>query len=317
MDIHRRSFVGRLAAYGAIALGGRQGDHRRRIGLAFGDDPEGGVAAFREALRQRGYVEGVNLVIEAREGSNGATELAHMNVELVVVHSLPLALATRQANPAKKMVIVTTPGMVINGFAKTLQRPGGTVTGIDELPAGIVGARLELLKAVVPSMTRVALLSTTPGRAAHEAQLADAQQAADRLGVSVKGFLAANRDELEAALAAIAADQVHGLVNFQGALSYINRQLITAWAAQHKVPAIYQATVFAAAGGLMTWAPDLVDQFRAAADYVDQILKGADPGELPIRHPSKYYLTLNKRAAGVLGIAFPPALVAKADRVID
>lgn len=289
---------------------------QHRVGLAFGDDPEGGVAAFRETLRQRGYIEGHNLIIDAREGSQGAAELARTNVALVVAHSLPLAIAVRASNPDMPMVIVTTPGMIINGFAKTLDHPGGNATGIDELPPGIVGTRLELLKSVVPSMSRAALLSTTPSRAAHEAQLADAEDAAKRIGVSVQPFLAANRDELERALGAIVASKMQGVLNFQGALSYINRQLITDWAARHKVPAIYQATVFAAAGGLMTWAPDLVDQFRMAADYVDRILKGAKPGDLPIRHPSRYYLTLNTTAASGLGITFPPALLSKADRVI-
>jgi len=294
----------------------------RRIGLLVGDDPEGGVAAFKQALSELGYVERRNLAIEMREtgstrtAADAAAELARMDVELVVAHSLPLALAMRAASPAMPMVIVTTPGFVNNGFAKTLERPGGNVTGIDELPPGVTARRLELLKTAAPGMSRVALLSTTPGSGSHEVQLADAQQAAARLGVTTRPYRATSVAELAQVLAAIAADDMNGLLNFQGGLSYVNRQLIVDFAAKHRLPAIYQATVFAQAGGLMTWAPNLVDQFRTAAGYVDRILKGERPGDLPIRHPSRYYLTLNSTAASKLGLVFPSALLSKADRIL-
>jgi len=324
--VTRRYFVIRLAAFGcAIPIvpfaNQAQRPRVRRIGLAFGDDPEGGVAAFRETLRELGYVEGQNLVIEAREalraspGTNAA-DLARMDLELVVVHTLPLALAARAANPAMPLIIVTGPGLISNGFAKTIERPGGNATGIDELPPGVTARRLELLKTAAPTVSRVALLSTTPGRGGHEEQLADAQETAAKLSVTVKPYRATSLAELEQALVTIAAEGMNGLLNFQGGLSFVNRQLIVDFAAKHRVPAIYQATVFAAAGGLMTWAPDLVDQFRTAAGYVDQILKGANPGDLPIRYPSRYYLTLNNTAARNLGLAFPPALLSKADRVL-
>src|SRR5438046_1969459 len=192
--VTRRSFVMRLAAFGwAIPIGrfGNQAQRPRvrRIGLAFGDDPEGGVAAFKETLRELGYIEGLNLIIEARDslrspsGANPAADMARMDLELVVVHALPLALAARAANPAMPLVIVTTPGFTSNGFAKTIERPGGNSTGIDELPPGVTARRLELLKTAAPTASRVALLSTTPGRGGHEAQLADAQETADKLGV--------------------------------------------------------------------------------------------------------------------------------------
>jgi putative ABC transport system substrate-binding protein len=322
--VTRRGFSLTLLGCVLPALGAtsQQPGPQRRIGLLVGDDPEGGVAAFREALRERGYVEGRNLAIEMRStispppGTDPAAELARMNVELIVAHSLPGALATRTANPAMPMVVVTTPGFVANGFATTLERPGGKVTGIDELPPGVTARRLELLKTAAPAVSRVALLSTTPGSGSHEIQLADAQQAAARLGLTTKAYRATSVAELKQSLTALAADDSNGLLNFQGGLSYVNRQLIVDFAAKHRVPAIYQATVFAEAGGLMTWAPNLVDQFRMAAGYVDQILNGARPGDLPVRHPSRYYLTLNTTAARNLGIAFPSALLSKADRVL-
>ena len=172
------------------------------------------------------------------------------------------------------------------------------------------------MKTAAPAVARGALLSTTPGRGEHEIQLADAQEAAARLGVTVKPYRAASVAELEQALAAIAADGMDGLLNVQGGLSYVNRRRIVDFAAKQRLPAIYQAIVFAEAGGLMTWAPRLVDQFRTAADYVSQILKGAKAGDLPIRYPSRYYLTLNNTAAKSLGLTFPPAMLSKADRVL-
>jgi putative ABC transport system substrate-binding protein len=325
--INRRAFVAHLATLGGALAAASSTPHAqtggvRRIGAVIGDDPEGGFAAFKIALRELGHIEGKNLLIEVRDslrpapGTNPAAELVRMDLDLVVIHSLPSALVARAANPAMPLVIVTTPGFVSNGFAKTMERPGGNITGIDELLPHVTATRLELLKTAAPSVSRVALLSTTPGTGGHETQLADAQAAASKLGVTVEPFRATTVTELDNALAAIAAKGMNGLLNFQGGLSYVNRQRIVDFVAKHRIPAIYQATVFAAAGGLMTWAPDLVDQFRIAAGYVDQILRGAKPGDLPVRHPSRYYLTLNKAAAANLGLEFPPALLAKADRIL-
>jgi putative ABC transport system substrate-binding protein len=270
--ITRRAFITGLAVVGCafpVVPFAQQAQpvRVRRIGLVVGDDPEGLEAAFRETLRNQGYIEGQNLLIEARyslrspSGTGVAAELVHMDLELVVVPSLPSALVAQQANPSMPLVIVTTPGIVSNGFAKSIEHPGGSATGIDELPPGVTATRLELLKAAAPAVSRVALISTTPGRGGHEAQLADAQDAAARLGVLVKPYRATTIDELKQALAATAADGMNGLLTFQGGLSFVNRQLIVDFAAAQRMPGMYQATVFAAAGGLMTWAPDLVDQY--------------------------------------------------------
>jgi putative ABC transport system substrate-binding protein len=216
-----------------------------------------------------------------------------------------------------RMVIATCPGMISNGFAKTLERPGGNVTGMEELPPGLTAKRLTLLKTVAPDISRVALLSTTPGTGGHEAQLTDAQQIAPALEISVKAYRATSFPELQAALAAIASDGMSGLANFQGGLSLQYRQMIADFATQHRLPAVYQATMFAEAGGLMAWAPDLSEQYRIAADYVDQILKGANPGDLPIRHPARYFWTVNQTAAKAIGLTLSPSVLAQADRVIS
>jgi len=280
-------------------------------------------AAFRDELRRLGYVEGADLVIESSlsrpsttELSDLATELGRLNLELVVAGALPFALAMRDANPAMPMVIATCPGMISNGFARSLEHPGGNVTGMDELPPGVTAKRLTLLKTAAPALSRVALLSTTPGRGGHETQLVDAERAAAALGIRVKSYRAKSLDELRNALAAIADDGMDGLLNFQGGLSLANRQLIVDFAAEHRLPAIYQATLFAEAGGLMSWAPDLEHQYRMAARYVDKILRGANPGDLPITYPPKYYLTVHAGAARRLALTLPSTLLAEATRVL-
>jgi ABC transporter substrate binding protein len=202
----------------------------RRIGFINGDpsltDP------FTARLHTLGYTD-ANLFIDPRivsgpEMRKHATELATGNLELVVAGALPFALEIRRANPAMRMVIATCPGMISNGFAKTLHRPGGNVTGIEELPPGLTAKRLTLLKTVVPYISRVALLSTTPGTGGHETQLADAEQIAPALNITVKAYRATSLAELQAALAAIASDGMNGLANFQGGLSLQYRQMIAA-----------------------------------------------------------------------------------------
>jgi putative ABC transport system substrate-binding protein len=323
----RRSFLRSLALLGfasplmACCAHAPRRSRLRRIGYINGDIPSL-TAAFEDELRRLGYVDGENIEIEMRllsapgDLQRYVDELARMDLELIVAGALPIALAVRAANPAMPMVIATCPGMISNGFAQSLERPGGLVTGMDELPPGVTARRLNLLKTAAPLVSRIALLSTTPGKGGHETQVADAEQAAAALGVSVKAYRAGSVAELEVALAAIAADGRDGLLNFQGGLSLNNRQLIVDFAAAHRLPAIYQATLFAEAGGLMAWAPDLPHQLRTAADYADRILKGAKPGDLPITYPPKYFLTINSNAALGLGLSLPPALLARADRVL-
>jgi putative ABC transport system substrate-binding protein len=245
-----------------------------------------------------------------------APELSKMDLTLIVVTALPLALEVRKANPKMPIVIGTCPGMVSNGFAESLERPGGIYTGMDELPAGVTSKRLQLLKKTVPAITRVALLSTTPGKGGHETQLSEAITTAAELEIEVKPYRANSLVQLEQALQAISDDTMNGLLCFQGGLSLVNRKLITDYTAQKQIPAIYQATLFVEAGGLMSWAPDLLQQSREAAHYVAQILNGAKPGDLPAKHPEKYYLTLNSSAAKKIGLVFPADIVTQATRVL-
>lgn len=279
--------------------------------------------SFIEELQKLGFKEGKNIRIEKRlQQPNSdvilmAAELAKMDLSLIVAGALPFALLIRKNNPKIPMVIGTCPGMVSNGFAESLEHPGGIYTGMDELPPGVTAKRLHLLKAAVPDIIQVALLSTTPGTGGHEVQLAEAEKTAATLGIKVKPYRAASLEQLEKALDDLVKDGMHGMLNFQGGLSIGNRKMIVDFVASNKIPAIYQATMFAEAGGLMTWAPDLEQQFREAAHYVAKILKGAKPGDLPVKHPEKYYLTLNTATAKMLGIQFSKELLAEASKIIE
>ena len=294
-----------------------------RIGFMSGAEPSL-IASFEDEMRKLGYSPGKDVHFEIRVGrmytsdtAAHAAELGAMDLDFVVAAALPQALAMRQANPKMPMVIITCPGMVSNGFAESLERPGGIYTGMEELPPGVTRKRLQLLKRAAPSVSRVALLSTTPGRGGHETQLTDAEQAARDLGFSVKAYRAGSVSEITAALDAIRSDQMNGLVNFQGGLSLANRQMIIDFAAAHRLPAVYQHLFFVAWGGLMAWGPDQRDQYRLGARHADQILKGKKPGDIPVQHPGPYHLHLNKTAAAAIRLTLPADLIAEADKVLS
>ena len=324
----RRAFLAdliRLAAVLPLGDWSRRTAQKRvpRIGFMSGAEPSL-ISSFEDEMRKLGYAEGQNIHVEmrlARINTNDtavhAAELGAMDLDFVVAAALPQALALRQANPKMPMVIITCPGMVSNGFAETLERPGGIYTGMDELPPGVTRKRLQLLKRAAPTISRVALLSTTPGRGGHETQLADAEGAARDLGFSVKVYRAGSPSELNTALDALGRDEMNGLINFQGGLSLANRQVIVDFAAARRIPAVYQSAFFVESGGLMAWAPDQREQYRMAARYADQILKGRKPGDIPVRHPEPYQLHLNKRAAAAIGLTLPADLLAEADKVLS
>ena len=324
----RRTFLADIARFTAafpLIDWSRERTRQRvpRIGFMSGAEPSLN-SSFEEEMGKLGYVPGKNIQIEmrvARRNTNDtadhAAELGAMDLDFVVVAALPQALAMRQANPKMPMVIITCPGMVSNGFAQSLQRPGGIYTGLDELPPGVTRKRLQLLKRAAPSISRVALLSTTPGRGGHETQLADAEATARDLGFGVKAYRASSLGEINTALDAIRSDQMNGLLNFQGGLSLANRQVIVDFAAAHRLPAVYQSLFFVESGGLMAWAPDQREQYRWSARCADQILKGKKPGDIPVEYPEPYQLHLNKRAAAAIGLTLPADLIAEADNVLS
>ena len=320
----RRTFLAQLTAALPLLAASRAVAQQRlpRIGFMSGAEPSL-IASFEDEMRKLGYTQGKNIQLEIRiarwnttDTADHAAELGAMDLDFVVVAALPQALVMRRANPKMPMVIITCPGMVSNGFAQSLEHPGGIYTGMEELPPGVTRKRLELLKRAAPSIARVALLSTTPGRGGHEKQLADAEQAARDLGFSVKAYRATSVSEITTALEAIRGDQMNGLLNFQGGLSLGNRQMIVDFAAAQRIPAVYQSLFFVESGGLMAWAPDQRDQYRVGARMADQIVKGKKPGDIPVQHPEPYLLHLNKKAAAAIGLTLPDDLVAEADKVL-
>ena len=327
----RRAFLGRLGAAAGMAplLGvfsqapGEKPGALRRIAFINGASFPTMTAAFQDELRALGWVEGTNVIVETRllrsntdDLAKALPELATLDLELVVAAALPIALEVRKALPTTPMVVATAAGLVSNGFAASFERPGGHVTGMDELPPGLTGRRLGLLKRAAPSLSRVALLSTTPGTGGHESQLEDAEAAASSLAVAVKPYRARTLAELKSALAAIHEDRMDGLLSFQGSLSLVNRNLIIEFVTTRRMPAMYQSRLFVASGGLMALSPDQDEQFRIAARYADRILKGARPGDLPIQHPARYFLAVHAGAARRIGLRLPPDLLAEADEVL-
>ena len=320
----RRTAIGSLTA--ALAFGRVHGAGKPpipRLGFITGIGFPELEAAFSDELRKLGLAEGRDFSLlrrftrpNSRDSLEMAAEFARRDLSLVIVSALPLALAVRDANPRQPMVIGTCPGMVSNGFARSLQEPGGIYTGIEELPPGVTARRLRFLKQAAPMVSRVALLSTTPGHGGHELQFSDAQCAARELGIEVKAYRATNPDELRAALESIRRDGMDGLQNFQGALSLINRESIIEFADRARIPAIYQALPFAHSGGLMTWAPIQADQMRIAARMTARILAGESPGDIPVEYPPRYYLTLNAVAAARIGLTFPREIVGQADKIL-
>ena len=318
LQSRRRFFLAAAATLGLHAARAAE-KAAPRIGFLSGAGYPELDQAFTGELRAQGLAEGRDVIIERRMARANtddlrlmARELASADLALVVPTALPAALLVREANPRMPMVIGTCPGLVANGFAKTLEHPGGIYTGIDELPPGVTAKRLALLKTAAPGVTRVALLSTTPGTVAHGIQLADAQRAAAELKLEVRPYRATTLAEIRSALDALRADSMEALQNFQGGLSLANRQIIVDFAAAHRLPAIYQARAFVAAGGLMAWAPDQTEQLRIAARMVARILRGASPGDVPAVYPPRYDLLLNAAAARAIGLEFPRALLDQA-----
>lgn len=295
-----------------------------RIGFLSGAGTMKLENVFTDELKKLGYEQNEHVSIEMRlarpntdDLEKMASELAKMELVVVVAGSLPIAMTMRRHNPQMPLVLATCPGMVSNGFTKSLQQPGGIYTGIDELPTGVTAKRLQLLKAAVPNARQIALLSATPGTGGHETQLNEGIAKAESLGLEVKPYRVKSLEDLQQALADMVNDKMDGVLVFQGALTLANRQMVVDYARQNRLPVIYQQSVFVEMGGLMSWAPDLEQQFRETAHYVDKILKGARPGNLPVKHPEKYYLTLNKSAAEQIGVKFPQELLAEASKIIE
>ena len=282
--------------------------------------------AFRQGLRDLGYVEGRNLVIEYRDAEGkperlaaGAAELVGLNVDVIVSPGTLASLAAKRATATIPIVIPTIGDPVADGLVKSLARPDGNVTGLSNLTNDLIGKCMQLLKEVVPGATRVAVL-THPGSATAKTDkdFATRAQAAGRsLGFVVQLIDAGRPVDLDRAFAEMTRWRANALVVMPYATLLQERTRIVALAAKQRLPAVYAYRENVVAGGLMSYGADLADQFRRSAAYVDRILKGAKPGDLPVEQPTKFELVINLKTAKALGLTVPETLLARADEVIE
>jgi putative ABC transport system substrate-binding protein len=321
------TFIGGAAAAWPLAARAQQPERVRRIGVLMylpADDAEGQarLAAFTQALTQLGWSDGHNLRIDTRYATaddirRHAAELAALAPDVLVAGTgtatvAPLLQATRTV-PIVFAVLIDPVGA---GFVDSLARPGGNATGFTVFEYGMSGKWLELLKQIAPTVTRAAVLRD-PTIVSGIGQFAAVQAVAPSLGVDLNAVDVRDADEIERAVTAFARSSNSGLIVTANALATRHRDLIIALAARHKLPAVYSARYFAAAGGLISYGPDFVEQYRQAAGYVDRILKGEKPAEMPVQAPTKYEIVINLKTAKSLGLTVPPSLLARADEMIE
>jgi putative ABC transport system substrate-binding protein len=328
--MRRREFLGVAAAAAALRSGGAaaQDGRPRRVALlltapATDSEYPGLVAAFRQRLGELGWSEDRNLRIDARWGGAGPEAMDRHAAELVALSpDVILAPGSSAAGPALKatrsvpIVFTIVPDPVGAGFVESLARPGGNATGYASFDYTIGGKWLELLKEVAPAVRRVGVLRD-PDITAGIGQWSVIQAVAPMLGLEPTAVNVREAADLEQAIGAFARGPAGGLVVTSGAGPVRHRDLIIQLAERHRLPAIYYARAFVASGGLISYGADRIDQFRRAADYVDRILRGDKPSDLPVQAPTKYELVVNPKAAKALGQPLPQAILARADEVIE
>jgi ABC-type uncharacterized transport system substrate-binding protein len=326
----RREFVTLLAGAAAawpLSARAQQGGRMRRIGYLGISSPSlepHYVEAFRQRLRELGHVEGENIVIEYRwaEGAdarlpNLATELVQSKPDVIVTTGTPGALAAMQATQTIPIVMASSADPVGSGLVARLARPQGNVTGFTILGPELEGKRLELLKQAVPGLARLAVLwnPSNPGIVSY---FETVKNAGRTLLISLDPVVEVRRtDELDHAFTAIAGAHPYALTVIADRFLLAHRKQIVEFAAANKLPSMYPYREYVDAGGLMSYAPSNIELFRGTATYVDKILKGANPGDLPIQEPTKFELVINLKTARALGLTIPPIMLATADEVIE
>jgi ABC-type uncharacterized transport system substrate-binding protein len=328
----RREFItllGGAAAAWPLAARAQQPERMRRIGALNGgssaDDPDGQarLAAYLQQLQQLGWTDGRNVRIDYRWGLGDADNIRKYTAELVALApDVIFAAGTAAVGPMLQatrtvpIVFALVADPVGAGFVDSLSRPGGNATGFLMFEYSLSGKWLEVLKQIAPGVTRAAVIRD-PAISAGTGQFGVIQSVAASLGVEVSPVNVRDAVEIERAIAAFARSPNGGLIVTASALSAVHRDLIIALSARHKLPAVYYERYFVGAGGLISYGPDFVDQYRRAAGYVDRILRGEKPADLPVQAPTKYVLTINLKTAKALGLEVPTTLLARADEVIE
>jgi putative tryptophan/tyrosine transport system substrate-binding protein len=329
--MRRREFItllGGATAAWPVAGRAQQGERMRRIGALTplaADDPQSQsrMTAFVQGLQQLGWTDGRNVRIDTRWSAADADRIRRNAAELVAL-APDVILATGastlapllQETRAVPMVFVVVTDPVGAGFVDSLARPGGNVTGFINFEYGISAKWLELLKQIAPSVTRAAVIRD-PAITAGVGQFAAIQSVAPSFGVELKPVNVRDAGEVERAIVDFARSSNGGLIVTGSGLAIVHRDLIVTLAARHKLPAVYWDRMLVTGGGLISYGADIIDQYRRAAAYVDRILKGEKPADLPVQAPTKYELVINLKTAKALGIDVPPILLARADEVIE
>jgi putative ABC transport system substrate-binding protein len=331
--MRRREFItllGGAAAAWPLAARAQQGDRVRRIGVLIGSagdaddtDVQARLAAFQQGLQQLGWTDGRNMRIEYRRGAGDvdrirrlAAELVALAPDVILASGTATGGALQQATRTVPIVLVNVTDPVGAGFVDSLARPGGNITGFLSFEYGLAGKWLELLKQIAPGVTRVAVIRD-PAISAGTGQFGAIQSVAPSFGVELTPVNVRDADEIERAIAAFARSGNGGLIVTASPAQITQRELIIAQAAEHRLPAIYPSRFNVADGGLISYGRDTIDQYRHAAGYVDRVLKGAKPVELPVQYPTKYELVINLKTVKALGLDVSPMLLARADEVIE
>jgi putative ABC transport system substrate-binding protein len=328
--VKRREFITLIAGAAAwpLAAHAQQREQMRRIGVLMNlgsDDAEGQArnAAFLQGLQELGWTVGRNVRIEYRWGAGDAelfrrhaSELVALAPDVILAAGGAVVPSLLQATRTVPIVFTGTPDPVGAGFVESLARPGGNATGFTIFEYGTSGKWLELLKEIAPHVTRAAVIRD-PAIAAGLGQWGAIQSVAPSLGVELRPLGVRDAGEIERVVTAFARSSNGGLIVTGSALAVVHRELIATLAGRHQLPAVYPLRLFATVGGLISYGPDSIDPYRQAASYVDRILKGEKPADLPVQAPTRYELVINLKTAKALGLEVPPTLLARADEVIE
>ncbi|HXZ47088.1 MAG TPA: ABC transporter substrate-binding protein [Pseudolabrys sp.] len=325
--MRRREFISLVGGAAVWPLAARaQKTKIPRVGYLFSfTEPEGRHLwdACREGLRELGYVDGQNIVLEPRwaQGQHDrlpalANELVRLNVNVIVAAATPASLAAKAASSTIPIVIVAVGEPVKTGLVANLAHPGGNVTGLSLLTLDLSGKRLELLHECLRELAQVAVLMN-PDNPISAIFLSETQAAAQRLGIRLQRLDARRSSDIEEAFSRATDSRVDGLIVFDDPVLWSFRQQIVTQAAMRKIPAVYGYREFVDSGGLMSYGPDRPDQYRRTAIFVDKLLKGSKPGDLPVEQPTKFALFINLKTAKALGATLPPTVLARADEVIE
>jgi putative tryptophan/tyrosine transport system substrate-binding protein len=329
--MERRTFMAMLAGgivVAPFAAEAQQADKVARIGyLATNLAANPHLReAFRQGLRDLSYVEGRNVVIEYRDAEGKderlsalAAELVALKVDVIFAPNTLAALAAKQATRTLPIVFAVAADPVTDGLVTSLARPGGNVTGLSNLAPELVGKRLEQVKQAVPGVSRVAVLwrPGASGERTEKDMLKSAEVAARALGVRLQVVEARGPEDFDRAFSDMTRARAGALTSMGGPMFFNERRRLVDLAAKNRLPAVYPQREFVDAGGLMAYGPSLADLFRRAATYVDKVLRGAKPGDLPVEQPTKFELVINLKAAKALGLTIPQSLLGRADQVIQ